>query len=36
LKCPCCGEEMLKDKELEKIIIMKCKGCGLSDTTIKS
>ena len=36
MKCPCCGEDMEKEKELEKTIIMKCKGCGLSDTSLKS
>ncbi|GBF24694.1 hypothetical protein MnTg01_01035 [archaeon MnTg01] len=36
MKCPCCGSEMKKEKELEKSILMKCVGCGMSDTRLKS
>ena len=36
MKCPCCGSEMKKEKELQNSILMKCVECGLSDTTIKS
>ena len=36
MKCPCCGSEMKKEKELKNSILMKCVGCGLSDTTVKS
>jgi len=36
MKCPCCDSEMQKEKELKNSLSMKCVGCGLSDTTIKS
>lgn len=36
MKCPCCGSEMKKEKELEYSILMKCTVCGLSDTIVKS
>lgn len=36
MKCPCCGSEMKKEKELKNSILMKWVGCGLSDITIKS
>jgi hypothetical protein len=36
MKCPCCGSEMKKEKELENSILMKCVGCGISDTRLKS
>jgi len=36
MKCPCCGSEMQKAKELENSILMKCGGCGLNDTVVKS
>jgi len=36
MKCPCCGSEMQKVKDLENSILMKCSGCGLSDTVVKS
>jgi predicted nucleic acid-binding Zn ribbon protein len=36
MKCPCCGSEMKKEKELEHSFLMKCTGCGLSDTVVKS
>jgi hypothetical protein len=35
MDCACCGAEMSPDKETEKIIIYKCKQCGLSDTRLK-
>ncbi len=35
MKCPCCGGEMIKDKETEKTINLKCRGCGLSNTELK-
>jgi DNA-directed RNA polymerase subunit M/transcription elongation factor TFIIS len=35
MDCACCGAEMLPDMETEKIIIYKCKQCGLSDTRLK-
>jgi len=36
MKCPCCGKDMQKIKDLEKSILMKCVQCGLSDTVLKS
>jgi len=36
MKCPCCGSEMKKEKELAKSVLMKCVGCGISDTRLKS
>lgn len=36
MKCPCCGSEMKKEKELENSILMKCISCGISDTRLKS
>ena len=35
MKCACCGSDMLVDKELEKIMIYKCKECGLSNSELK-
>ena len=36
IKCPCCGSEMKVDKVLEKTSVLKCTGCGLSDTRLNS
>jgi len=36
MKCPCCGSEKKKEKELENSILMKCAECGISDTRLKS
>jgi hypothetical protein len=36
ISCPCCGSEMKEDKVLEKTTILKCSGCGLSDTRLNS
>lgn len=36
MKCACCGGDMLRDKELEKTIIYKCKECGLSNTELRA
>jgi len=36
MKCPCCGSEMKKEKELENSFLMKCAECGLTDTRLKS
>lgn len=36
MKCPCCGTEMKKERELEKSILMRCPSCGISDTSLKS
>jgi hypothetical protein len=35
MKCPCCGGEMIKEKESEKTINLKCNDCGLSNTELK-
>ncbi len=35
MKCPCCGAEMIKEKESEKTINLKCNDCGLSNTELK-
>ncbi len=35
MKCPCCGDEMIKEKESKKILNFKCKNCGLSNSEIK-
>lgn len=34
ISCPCCGLEMKIDKVLENTTILKCTGCGLSDTRL--
>ncbi len=34
--CPCCGSIMDVDKVLEKTTVLKCSGCGLSDTRLNS
>ncbi len=36
MKCACCGGEMRIEKETEKIMTVKCKECGLSDSKLKS
>lgn len=34
IQCPCCGVDMKVDKVLENTTILKCAGCGLSDTRL--
>jgi hypothetical protein len=34
--CPCCGSEMKVEKVLENTKVIKCSGCGLSDTRLNS
>ena len=34
MKYPCCGGEM-KEVEKDKVILIKCKECGLSNTKLK-
>jgi len=34
MKCPCCGGEMA-ESEKEKVILFKCKECGLSNNQLK-
>jgi len=36
VSCPCCGSKMEKTKILEKTTVLKCTGCGLSDTRLNS
>ena len=36
IPCPCCGSHMKADKILEKTTVLKCTGCGLSDTRLNS
>ena len=36
ISCPCCGAEMRIEKVLENTTIVKCIGCGLSDTRLNS
>ena len=36
ISCPCCGSEMKVDQVLEKSTIIKCTGCGLSDSRLNS
>jgi transposase len=33
--CPCCGEVMEPEEELEMSIKYRCRGCKLSDTRLK-
>jgi len=34
--CPCCGSTMEINKVFEKTTLLKCNGCGLSDTRLNS
>ena len=36
ISCPCCGNRMDIDKVLENTTILRCSGCGMSDTRINS
>ncbi len=36
ISCPCCGCDMKVDKVLENTKVIKCTGCGLSDTRLNS
>ena len=36
ISCPCCGSRMNVDKVLENTTVLKCAGCGLSDTRVNS
>ena len=36
VSCPCCGSQMTVDKVLENTTVLKCTGCGLSDTRVNS
>jgi predicted RNA-binding Zn-ribbon protein involved in translation (DUF1610 family) len=35
MKCPCCGENLICEKETEKIKSYKCLSCGLKNTELK-
>ncbi len=32
--CPCCGSEMEVERVLEKTTVIRCSGCGISDTRL--
>ena len=36
ISCPCCGSEMKVDQVLENTNVLKCTGCGISDTRLNS
>jgi hypothetical protein len=36
ISCACCGSDMKVDKILENTTILKCSGCGLTDTRLNS
>jgi hypothetical protein len=36
IPCACCGSEMKVDKILENTTILKCSGCGITDTRLNS
>ncbi len=36
ISCLCCGSEMKVDKVLKNTTIIKCSGCGLTDTRLNS
>lgn len=35
MKCPCCGEDLIYEKETEKIISYRCPSCGLKNSELK-
>jgi hypothetical protein len=35
MKCACCGNEMLPDRDIGNSIVFKCTDCGLTDTRLK-
>jgi uncharacterized Zn finger protein len=35
MKCPCCGGDMLAEKDIGDSIIYKCAECGLSNSRVK-
>ena len=35
MKCPCCGEILICEKQTEKIISYSCLSCGLKNTELK-
>jgi len=36
IPCACCGSDMKVDKILENTTILKCSGCGITDTRLNS
>ena len=36
ISCPCCGSDMKVEKVLENTTILKCSGCGISDSRLNS
>ncbi len=36
ISCPCCGSDMKVDKVLKNTTIIKCSGCGITDTRLNS
>lgn len=34
--CPCCGSQMKIDKVLKNTTVLRCTGCGISDTRLNS
>ena len=36
IPCACCGSDMIVEKTLEKTTILKCSGCGITDTRLNS
>ena len=35
MRCPCCGDLMEAEEELEISVKYRCRGCGLSDTRLR-
>ena len=35
MKCPCCGEKLICEKETVKIKSYRCLSCGLKNTELK-
>jgi hypothetical protein len=36
MKWPCCGEDLIYEKETEKIISYRCLSCGLKNSELKN
>jgi hypothetical protein len=36
ISCACCGSDMKVDKILENTTVLKCSGCGITDTRLNS
>jgi predicted RNA-binding Zn-ribbon protein involved in translation (DUF1610 family) len=35
MKCPCCGEDLILEKETKKIVSYRCLSCGLKNSELK-